>query len=109
MKKITTILTSLLVVLVIPLVGCAPSSPIQSDRHPRLVYEGILTNANLVTDGYTSTPGTVTLDNKTIVFGRFYDIKGQRLQELTLGIPCRILFKEQESITYYYIEQIKNK
>lgn len=97
------ILIGLLLVL---FVGCVASPPIQHEN--RQCYEGVLTDTNLVPDGYTSTPGTITLGNKIVVIGGFYDIRGEELRDLTIGCSYRVLFKEKGSATnYYYIEEIK--
>jgi hypothetical protein len=105
MKKMLFILLGILILLI---GACAQSSPIQSTISQ--VYSGVLTGINLVPDGYTATPGTITLDNTTIVFGYFVDIKGEALRDLTLGAYYRLLFKEQGThFSYYYIEKIKEK
>jgi uncharacterized protein YceK len=107
MKRIAFILTISLAVILL-LGGCASQSPIY--HTDKVVYEGTLTSANLVPTGYSSVPGSVILDNKTVVLGYFRDARGKTLKDLTLGIPCRILFAEQgTSYTYYYIEQNENK
>jgi hypothetical protein len=87
MKGFITILIGLLALIML-FGGCASSSPIQYTN--RQVYMGILTDINLVPNGYPSTPGTVTLDNSTIVFGYFLNVKGEALQDLTLGATYRI-------------------
>lgn len=102
MKRIIVVLFCLVALLV---VGC--SSPVRYIYQQP--YSGVLVSADLHQDGnYKVAAGSITLGDK-VIFGKFYNSKGDYLRDLEIGATYRLsIMDDSQYYIQYYVEKIKD-
>lgn len=104
MKRLI-LLVVLLTALLLVSIGCSPTKYIYQQP-----YQGVLTGLNLNYDSGSGGgfEGCVEFDNKTVIFGRFYNDRAKPLKELKLGSSYRLLMTDPgDYLDTYNIEEIR--